>query len=68
MSPALFQVLLLVASIHLLQCGSSDLSEVTVRRGETLRLINDDLRKKDHSVSDATIAAVAYMAIIEVRI
>jgi hypothetical protein len=68
MSPALFQVLLLVASIHLLQCGSIDLREVTFRRVATIQLVNEELRKKYRPVSDATIATVAYLAIIEVRI
>lgn len=68
MSPALFQVLLFMALIHLVQCGSRDLSGVTVHRGETIRLINKELHNRDRPVSDATIAAVAYLAIIEVSI
>jgi hypothetical protein len=66
MSPALFQVLLLVALIHLVQCGSRDLNGVTVHRGQTIHLINEELHNRDRPVSDATIAAIAYLAIIEV--
>lgn len=34
----------------------------------SIQLINEELCKRDRPISDATIAAVAYLAIIEVRI
>jgi hypothetical protein len=67
-NPTLFHVTLLVASIHLVQCGKCDHSGVIVHRRETIRLINEELRNKDRPASDTPIAALANLAIIVVSI
>ena len=67
--PVLFLATVSLAAVHLdILYGRYQSTQILIQKGQTIGVINERIRSGTGAVSDATIAAIAMVAVMEVRL